>query len=151
MKDSTAPFVAGDVGKTVWNVTDGGWTTIASFTSTSHVVLTADINLDSTDTYEVCDCRFTAKVAGKYKVDIEVQINGVDETRIDVQIFKNSVCVARPYLFAAKTDLVTAHASDIVDLAIGEYIIWKIYQAAGADKAIVANSMYTWATVTKVA
>lgn len=121
--DSSAPFVEGDVGKNVWNLTDGGMTTIASYVSASQVTLTADIDLDATDEYAFGNSRFTVPANGVYLLTggFASSIFTVSKL-LGVSLNKNGTSLVNAYNSGGLTSYLSGNVASILELTTSDYI-----------------------------
>jgi len=143
--DSSNPFVVGDVGKTVWNVTDGGYTTIAGYTDAGHVTLTADINLDSTDVYRAYFARFTLDEAGNYFIRVQADLNTLDAAaRMNAAIYIDGSEALGPDVYnwgAGAVEMIVA-TSTFLTLAANSYIEFFVrHTSSGDEELIYATSL----------
>lgn len=131
--DDTDPFVAGDVGKIVWNINaaDSGLgksATIETYHNTDHVTLKIDIEIDDGDDYRFGVSRFTATTAGRYAITFTGTIQNLgDGKKIMVYAFKNGVGAAYSRTTVGGTDYVAMSGAAILDLSANDYIELVIY------------------------
>ena len=129
-----SPFVAGDVGKKVWNTTDNTYTYITVFNSTSDVTVANDIFILG-EGYKVYFSKFTATENGAYFVNASVQPNGNlgDGNYFEVNIYKNGATrVATGLIYgsgAAQWEAMPAIS--IIPLVAGDYLQVRVNQNIG--------------------
>jgi hypothetical protein len=152
--DTTAnQFVAGDVGRFVWNTTDNTYAKITTFNSVSDVTLDTNIMANGEE-YKLFFSRFTAKESGVYIVNAGVCMNiGVDGKIIILGLNKNDATgVGGGWSCASSTG--SQHKcflTSIVNLVAGDYLNVRIYHDAGSTKTFYAASDNQFLQIVKVA
>lgn len=148
LKDTDlSPFVAGDVGKTVWNDTDGSsTTTISVYASASEVTLSADIGLASGEAYTFGYSRFTATEAGKYLVSLgggwqNDQV--VADKLYALAILQNGAYKINHYAHASFVNYLVLQCVGILNLAASDYVEGLAYQSSGAAQNLRGLEAYT--------
>jgi hypothetical protein len=153
LKDSTNPFVPGDVGKSVWHDTDGGSTTIVAYIAPDQVTLAADIGIGVGDSYTFGYSRFTARVAGKYLAVLQAAYPSaqvVADKIYYVAIKKNGAFWMGITSHSSVAAAMYVMAMDIVDLAANDYIEHWVWQQGGATKEIADGYDYTFLAIHKL-
>lgn len=150
--DSTDPFVAGDVGKYVWNYANGGFTTIASFQDTDEVTLTDSIGLDNGEAYGFGYARFTATEPGVYTIAAQSTYTGLsDGKRIIVYIYVNGTAVSSSQAVIGGASSAGATTLGIIQLSATDYVeIWTYHNEGAADD-LRNGSQWTYVQIAKVA
>lgn len=150
--DSTNPFVVGDVGKTVWNRADNLYTTIAGYTSTSTVTLTANIGLASGEAYEAYLSRWTATEDGTYLIIGQVGISVTDRVLVIAQLVKNGVNNAAKRAFQSYASALAIYAQTVVilQLVANDYIELIGYHNQGISRPIAHDLTTTFLSIRKV-
>jgi len=150
--DSTNPFVAGDVGKYVYNLTDGGFTTIAAFVGANRVTLTADINLDNGDSYSFGLSRITVTEPGKYIcVGATYWSSALADKAHAAYLYVNNLNKAIFNAIPGAGGDLIFQVSAVFDLAANDYIELKCYHNTGVVKQLSSASTFTSLTVVKIA
>ena len=116
--------------------------TISNNTATI-VTLNAEV-FDSDGKFNTSDYKFTPTVAGKYFLFGQARLNtDVNFNTFEVAIYLNgSTEIARATGVYGHYD--AFHTSNIADLDADDYIQLRIYQGSGSDKALSADSKYTF-------
>lgn len=148
--DTTAPFVAGDVGKTVWNITDSTYATITVFNSASDVTIDVDI-MTNGESYRVYNSRFIAKQSGYYQVNASLFYTAVEAGK-DYPLFiqRNGVNISVSYGSAAAGMDCQVKLSDIIYLAAGQYLQMLANHNSATAKTVIAGSYYTYLSIHKL-
>jgi len=150
--DSSNPFVEGDVGKPVWNHTDGGCTTIATYENAGYVTLTADIDLDSGDTYEYGHPRFTATEDGTYVIGTQATYASVsDGKRLITYIKKNGVHIASGQEITGAASCAGAATLGTVQMDANDYIDIDTYHNEGGTEGLRNGPQWTYMQIGKSA
>jgi len=155
--DSGASFVAGDVGKAVWNTEvgdadEGKATTIAAYVSGTEVTLTADIGIDNTDTYKYGYARFTVKEAGKYMIGACCGWGSVPgDKRYITQVYKNGASYrqANQITGSVVQSPIVAFA-DVVELEANDYLELWAYDGDALMQRIRDGASQTHLTIFKI-
>ena len=121
---------------------NSGGQTISNNTATI-VTLDAEV-FDSDGKFNTSDYKFTPTVAGKYFLFGQSRLNtDVNFNTFEVAIYLNgSTELARATGVYGHYD--AFHTSTIADLDADDYIQLRIYQGSGSDKALSADSKYTF-------
>lgn len=110
-------------------------------------------NAESFDTLgEFASNRFTATVAGYYMVYSSVMwINSVDGKVYETHLYKSGSEISRGMISASVANAyLTSSATDIVYLAVGNYIETFVYHNSGAARSLLANTAYTHLSISKL-
>jgi len=151
LKDSTNPFVEGDVGKGVWNHTNGGYTTIAAYVSAGEVTLTADIDLDPDDVYEYGYPRFTATEAGTYVIAGQCTFGVSDGVRIISYIAKNGSYVSSAQTISGGAASNGALVASVLQLDANDYIELRTYHNEGSTVGLRNGAQWSYIQIGKIA
>jgi len=150
--DTSNPFVEGDVGKRVWNYTDGGSTTIATYVRAGHVTLTADIDLDSTDKYGFGFARFTATEDGTYVISAQSTFSGLsDGKRIIVYIKKNGTHIASGQEITGAASCAGGVTLSTCQMLANDYIEIETYHNEGSADDLRNGAQWTYVQIAKSA
>lgn len=146
------PFVAGDVGKTVWNTTDNTYTTITLYNSASDVTLDDDI-MASGEGYNVYAGRFTAKEAGVYFVDVKFEFEANATGRRIAAIRKNGAWVQVSAGFFDNSDTFRGYVfmAMLIVLAANDYLSFDAYQDSGGTIHVFGSAWYSFVSIMKMA
>ena len=109
-------------------------------------------NAESYDSLgEFASNKFIATKAGYYSIHSAVLWNApVDTKSYQIFIYKNNAEIARDARTASGTDTISSVISDIVSLAVGDYIETFVYHNSGGAKTIFADSAYTYLSISKI-
>lgn len=141
LHDADGGFVAGDVGKTVWNTTDHTYTTVTGFVDDGELDLADDIMAD-TNGYHLYFSRFTATNAGKYLAVLGVTIQALDDTQyFSLTLQKNGGTHLR-YYFTSPADgsWLSGSMTVKVELAASDYLDTKAYPVGGATELVQSGA-----------
>lgn len=96
--------------------------------------------------------RFTAKRAGYYQVNANIHFMDLAASqRIAIGIYKNGALLSGSQNQTAYAQELSAHASDIVYLAVNDYIeLWAYQDGAAANKNLGAYSEWTYMSIHKL-
>lgn len=150
--DSSAPFVSGDVGDTVWNPTTGETTTIASFTSTSEVELTADISLSSGSDYFFREPKFVAQNDGMYLIyNCITFLSMPDSKRILNYIHKNGgVFAGLNNNTSFGNTCISVNSAGLIDLDADDYLSVSTYHLSTVPEEIRYGKQWTCLIIARI-
>lgn len=152
-----SPFVAGDVGKIVFNKTDTTYAIITVYNSASDVTIDSNIMANG-ELYRVYDSKFVAEKAGYYLIiasakwgttedqkhyAIYIHLNG------DISANTGVVTSKRTAASGAISGLITA-VSDIQYLDVGDIIRARVLHTSVANKSISSDSYGTFLAVHRI-
>ena len=117
-------------------ISDNSWTKITLDTE----------NYDGND--EFASNKFTAKEAGYYQVNAQIMWNSsVDQSLHAIGLYKNGSRIAQDWKNSSGIALFGQGISDIVYLAVGDYLELYVYQNIGANKNVEGNSDTTYMSI----
>ena len=152
-------YFTNDAG-TDFNITDlatSGWPAVhASRSSSIAIVYDTQTTLamndeafDNDNSYDMSTGRFTAKMAGKYYAQFQIQVNtGNTTTNVHLQIIKNGAGQDGAYAPGASSPssgVVAPNVATIFELAIGDYLDWMATENANASLTSYGDGSL-WAT-----
>ncbi len=152
LHDAHGGFVAGDVGKWVWNTTDDTYAIITGFVDSGELDLDTNIMANG-ETYIIYNSLFTCKDAGAYRIYACVNCsNPIDQKTYVVKIFKNNGVnpAAMTLLTAAGVEGLSVTICDEVVLAVNDYIDIRFYSSSGSVSNIADNSFTTYLIIRRV-
>lgn len=121
-----------------------GTTTTIDFTKTSY---------DTHNAFNLTDDFYLIPETGFYQVYAQVCLDALDEDFYKAYLNVNGTWVAsKTYMASRSTNTFTISVYDIVNVTIGEKISFMvyIYNSGGIDKAVFADSAYTFFTISKI-
>lgn len=93
--------------------------------------------------------KFTAPIAGKYRISAAAAINTASATLVEVAIWKTGV---RQSLFQLNAPATSSNyqsmISDTVNMAAGDYLQVKLN--TGATRTMVANAEFNWVSIERI-
>jgi hypothetical protein len=151
--DTTAnQFVAGDVGRKIWNTTDSTFAVITGYNSVSDVTIDTNIMANG-EAYVLYAGRFTALVAGKYLVVAAASFENMADTNFASNyIYNNGAAIQVPRAYISQTgEKIVVCASAIVSLAASDYIQCAVYHNNAGAKSVTTGNVWTSLCVAKIA
>ena len=142
--DTTAnQFVAGDVGRLVWNSTDNTFAVITVYNSVSDVTISANIMV-SGEAYSISfNSRLTAKTAGKRIItaiiSFDANATGIRVVRIKLN---GATQIGMFYAGASPTGQTSFCVTSHWNMAVDEYVQVEVYQSSGGNLDVSADSAY---------
>jgi len=150
--DSGASFVAGDLGRIVWNKADNTYAKVTNVDSATQLTLDADIfPSPAGDAYELYFSKFTAKESGQCIICGSVRLNNASaEGRMAIDLNKNATRISEAEVYVAAGKYPAAVVLTFVDLAADDYIQLEPYPVTGAIEDTFVASKSTFLAVVKV-
>ncbi len=142
LHDADGGFVAGDVGKTVWNPLDDTYATVSGFVDDGELDLTDDIMANG-ESYYLYLSRFTAAEAGKYLLVLNAMFTEVtDGMSMRLLVQKNDVTTLNPIAVASGIGYDLVAGLGIIDMSAGDYLNFYAYQDSGGTIALFGAASY---------
>lgn len=134
-------FVPGDVGEYVWNIDDGGMTTIATYVSADHVTLTANISLDPFDGFFMRGAYITVPM-GYYLVLASAKFTGMadgDDIQIRIKRDTDIKWQATNSVSGAGSDLTVSTGGITWVTATPQVFLVEVYHNNGAAQELYGS------------
>jgi len=145
-----SPFVAGDVGRAVWNTTDNTYTTITVYNSASDVTVANNI-FTSGEGYKAHFSRFITTTTGYYFFAGGVfYYPSVASGSYQCQVRKNGTVLQSMIGDVIGTGGITVQTSGMAYLAAGDYLELWTYQITTGTTAQLINDTRTFLTVKRL-
>ncbi len=149
--DSAANFVAGDLGRKVWNTTDNTYSYVTAVDSSTQLSLNNDI-MASGEGYKLYFSKFTAKEDGKYIICGSVRLGNVAGSgRMAINIMKNGVAQSEAEVYCATGLYPAAVALTVLSLVANDYVQLAPYPVTGQPEVTYTASNSVFLAVVKVA
>ena len=150
--DSGANFVAGDLGRHVWNKSDNTYAKVTNVDSSTQLTLDADIfPSPAGDDYELYHSKVTVKESGKYLASGGVRLNNAGGTgRMAIQIYKNGVGFVQSETRVVAGMYPSATVVCCIDLAADDYVQLVPYPVTGSVEDTFIGVRGVFLSVAKV-
>ena len=141
----TVPVAQGGTGaasKPCFSAYSSGATTITSGAATKILYATEDF--DTTSSYDTTNSRFTAPIAGKYRINARIIVNGALGPNAELYIAKNGT--KEKTIYYNITDPNTTHTiagTVMISLAANDYVEVFAYNDSGSSRTNSALQVYT--------
>jgi hypothetical protein len=145
------PFVAGDVGRKVWNTTDDTYTYITAYNSASDVSVNDNI-FTSGEGYKAYFAKFVAPAAMEVVVFTKVDVRYLaDGKYLQAQVLKNgSPEVSELRYFSGASQLGLINMSAPIILATNDSLQLELAHNIGSKQYINSSGGATWMKIVKL-
>lgn len=155
--DSSAPFVAGDVGKRIFNSTDTIWAEVTVYNSATDVTCNADVCPDGNEAYTMYSSFFTAPTTGLYLIIFTPVVENFDGANdvFKCLVRKNGATTLALWTDepAGATQISLPSFSTIVTLTAADYLEIEAQATNNDGTGLLAGggSQSTRCSITKIA